>query len=572
MKFIGSATEFLEELTGLFPEDLDDELPIKKLVTQPKPQPKAKVPVVRKPKIITKPFPRPTPKPTVTPNTSTSSTSTQTESEPAQPEPELEFTIPFQNCPGCSANIPLVGKQKCLKFKDLYPQLQLTCKPCSLEFCSLCSSEHEAAPCYASCCYIVHRIIRHLTRLILSYKTAKTTSNYNNYMPKGTGYGTGSSAAVNQAEIKKKARQVDAHVAALLRTFKEAISLARGEEQAKEKEDETHEAYEIPSMFEILQSSKFLPILFYFLRNDSFFDMNERLPLYNSLFALIEKLAEDEQVKNELLKGARAGERDSVASLIAKMNAKAKLVSSPALQSGESRVSTLTSAVKKLHTMFETITIKAEPQSDNLVVIEKEEETTSIAIPTGGALENTPHFFSFTEFKNPQKENPQPQIPTKTYVETMQDHQFGELTLVTTPPHPYRHYHLAQITSTKNQLLPEGIQRVCLELQSLCSQDFISEAGKNSILVRFDPENLSALRVLITGPPDTPYAYGCFIFDIFLPPNYPKVPPQVQLVTTGYGAVRFNPNLYNSGEHTTLLQLHRVQKPSKRKPSTPNPN
>lgn len=54
------------------------------------------------------------------------------------------------------------------------------------------------------------------------------------------------------------------------------------------------------------------------------------------------------------------------------------------------------------------------------------------------------------------------------------------------------------------------------------------------------------MRTLITGPPDTPYGHGCFIFDIYIPPTYPKNPPLVQLHNTG--GVRFNPNLYECGK------------------------
>lgn len=57
-----------------------------------------------------------------------------------------------------------------------------------------------------------------------------------------------------------------------------------------------------------------------------------------------------------------------------------------------------------------------------------------------------------------------------------------------------------------------------------------------------------ACRALIIGPADTPYANGCFLFDIFLPNNYPDVPPMVQYLTTGGGRVRFNPNLYENGK------------------------
>ncbi len=36
-----------------------------------------------------------------------------------------------------------------------------------------------------------------------------------------------------------------------------------------------------------------------------------------------------------------------------------------------------------------------------------------------------------------------------------------------------------------------------------------------------------APRALITGPEDTPYANGCFLFDIHLTPEYPNQPPKV---------------------------------------------
>jgi len=51
-------------------------------------------------------------------------------------------------------------------------------------------------------------------------------------------------------------------------------------------------------------------------------------------------------------------------------------------------------------------------------------------------------------------------------------------------------------------------------------------------------------KALITGPADTPYSFGCFEFDIFLPTNYPASPPSVKFLTTGGGTWRCNPNLY----------------------------
>lgn len=58
---------------------------------------------------------------------------------------------------------------------------------------------------------------------------------------------------------------------------------------------------------------------------------------------------------------------------------------------------------------------------------------------------------------------------------------------------------------------------------------------------------------MITGPADTPYANGCFEFDVYFPQDYPNSPPLVNLETTGGHSVRFNPNLYNDGKVNGLL-------------------
>lgn len=48
--------------------------------------------------------------------------------------------------------------------------------------------------------------------------------------------------------------------------------------------------------------------------------------------------------------------------------------------------------------------------------------------------------------------------------------------------------------------------------------------GQQSLLVT---PVLACSRALITGPEDTPYANGCFLFDIHLSPEYPNRPPNV---------------------------------------------
>ena len=70
----------------------------------------------------------------------------------------------------------------------------------------------------------------------------------------------------------------------------------------------------------------------------------------------------------------------------------------------------------------------------------------------------------------------------------------------------------------------------------------------SSCFCRVINNRLDMLRVMITGPDESPYANGCFFFDVNLPSSYPQVSPKVQFLTTAGGSIRFNPNLYNDGK------------------------
>eukprot|EP00300_Choanocystis_sp_HF-7_P015730 c19152_g1_i1.p1 GENE.c19152_g1_i1~~c19152_g1_i1.p1 ORF type:complete len:551 (+),score=120.48 c19152_g1_i1:1094-2746(+) len=88
--------------------------------------------------------------------------------------------------------------------------------------------------------------------------------------------------------------------------------------------------------------------------------------------------------------------------------------------------------------------------------------------------------------------------------------------------------------------------RINKELSSLATSLPITRSS--SVFVAVDENNTDVLRAAIIPSPDTPYGLAPFLFDIYLPPTYPNVPPKVQFMTTGGGKVRFNPNLYNDGK------------------------
>lgn len=69
-----------------------------------------------------------------------------------------------------------------------------------------------------------------------------------------------------------------------------------------------------------------------------------------------------------------------------------------------------------------------------------------------------------------------------------------------------------------------------------------------SIFICYDENEPRYCRAFISGPQDTPYYAGVFIFDIFFPKEYPHVPPLLQFLNTAGGTERFHVNLYSDGK------------------------
>uniref|UniRef100_A0AC34RKZ8 UBC core domain-containing protein n=1 Tax=Panagrolaimus sp. JU765 TaxID=591449 RepID=A0AC34RKZ8_9BILA len=108
------------------------------------------------------------------------------------------------------------------------------------------------------------------------------------------------------------------------------------------------------------------------------------------------------------------------------------------------------------------------------------------------------------------------------------------------------HHFSAQFLGNKQIGNPKRMRRLAQEAITLSSSLPLSTSS--SVFLRASDERLDVFKVLITGPAGTPYANGCFEFDAYFPPDYPNVPVQISLQTTGNNTVRFNPNLYNDGK------------------------
>lgn len=92
----------------------------------------------------------------------------------------------------------------------------------------------------------------------------------------------------------------------------------------------------------------------------------------------------------------------------------------------------------------------------------------------------------------------------------------------------------------------ERMVRLAQEVSAMCTA--LPATWDSLCAVRVDETGPDAFRFIITGPTGTPYESGCFAFDVFIPSTYPKTAPSCNLMTTGSGAVRFNPNLYSCGK------------------------
>ena len=132
-------------------------------------------------------------------------------------------------------------------------------------------------------------------------------------------------------------------------------------------------------------------------------------------------------------------------------------------------------------------------------------------------------------------------VTTKTsYVDIMKETAFGFAKIIES-----RHFKFMDKTSSSN-VTPNFSRRLKSEIRNLSSNLPISDTS--SIFLRIDENNMSIMKFLIIPHPDTPYAYGCFEFDMYLNADYPNTPPHVEIITTGGGKFRFNPNLYDNGK------------------------
>lgn len=277
----------------------------------------------------------------------------------------------------------------------------------------------------------------------------------------------------------------------------------------------------------ILQSS-FIPALAKYMKNDSLQDMGSRFSLYKEVLKTIGKLISVPELL-PLLFEKHSG--TTLVEAIARMYPAAKMVT----QFGDGEVKEddhngkIALQITEVHKQLLDQIDRLMRLVDMMKAISGVEEPNPL-IPGLSALKEQIENGFKKKMNNASKED---------YEAIMRELCFDSVEEMSSfPGHKY--------ASCKSNPRRKVLKRLAAEFSDFESCLPIHE--ESSVFFRFCDESMCHAQMLIIAVDDTPYATGCFIFDVKFPDNYPQSPPKVNLQTTGRGAVRFNPNLYNCGK------------------------
>ncbi|XP_041107829.1 baculoviral IAP repeat-containing protein 6-like isoform X5 [Polyodon spathula] len=377
------------------------------------------------------------------------------------------------------------------------------------------------------------------------------------YWAKGTGFGTGSTASgwdVEQAFTKQ--RLEEEHVTCLLQVLASYInpagSAALGEAQSGEGRGQNSNA--LPSVLqELLSQSCLIPAMSSYLRNDSVLDMARHVPLYRALLELLRAISsctslvplllplsgndEEEEEEEERLEC-----QTSVGTLLAKM---------------KTCVDTYTNRLRSKKDKSKGVKAEtSDPEPEGLTLLVPDiQKTAEIVYAATTSLRQANQEKKLTESSKKVAARLKPLSVLRSleekYVAAMRKLQFDTFEMVSEDDDgklvfKVNYHYMSQLKNASDANSAARARRLAQEAVTLSTS--LPLSSSSSVFVRCDEERLDIMKVLITGPADTPYANGCFEFDVYFPQDYPNSPPLVNLETTGGHSVRFNPNLYNDGK------------------------
>ncbi|KAI5102813.1 baculoviral IAP repeat-containing protein 6 isoform X13 [Silurus meridionalis] len=198
----------------------------------------------------------------------------------------------------------------------------------------------------------------------------------------------------------------------------------------------------------------------------------------------------------------------------------------------------------------------SDPEPEGLTLLVPDiQKTAEIVYAATTSLRQANHERKMAECSRKTAARPKPLSNLRSleekYVAAMKKLQFDTFEMVSDDEDgklvfKVNYHYLSQVKNASDANSAARARRLAQEAVTLSTS--LPLSSSSSVFVRCDEERLDIMKVLITGPADTPYANGCFEFDVYFPQDYPNSPPLVNLETTGGHSVRFNPNLYNDGK------------------------
>lgn len=368
-------------------------------------------------------------------------------------------------------------------------------------------------------------------------KDSKSKEDRQHYWAKGTGFGTGSTQQswnVEQALLKQK--HEEEHITVILQVLASYIN------PNDEASDELSGNVLPPHFAEFLAKSSLLPAISYYLRNDSVLDMARHIPLHRAVLKILRALAASSQLVELLLPQKSKENEPSVSALLKNMKScvdiyanKLRVQNSKSTSNSGKSKSSFIDKIEELE------------QGEGLATLMPDIQNTAnlVAKVTFGLIDE-----NNSDCEN-SLEKRMMVSPEEQYIRIMKNLQFASYEMIEEQEDGsikfvISHHFESMAKSTTEQSHPTRVKRIAQETVTLSTSLPLSYSS--SVFVRYDTSRLDVMKVLITGPADTPYANGCFELDVFFPADYPLSPMLINLETTGHHTVRFNPNLYNDGK------------------------
>ncbi|KAI1730493.1 ubiquitin-conjugating enzyme domain-containing protein [Ditylenchus destructor] len=303
---------------------------------------------------------------------------------------------------------------------------------------------------------------------------------------------------------------------------------------------------------QIANESPVISLLEYHLKNDSVFDISNHVDFYSALIELAAGLSFIPAFLPYLVSPKDGNSKSIIRELIPKFRDTLNTYPS-SLRGHASPDIGLMEFIRKANDLSEIIIKMSRHYEQQLPPSERvnlpaeyprKSSIVSLPLSRSGAVRSA----LAQEINLQLKANPN-KTPDAIYAEHLRDVQIQTHKILNDASKPIYGFSFKKELRNLNPYSSshkDRMKRIAKELASMHSA--LPLNASNSFFVCMDETRCDMLKVLISGPDDTPYANGLFEFDIFFPNNYPQSPPKVSFLTTGGGTVRFNPNLYNDGK------------------------